>query len=47
MDEKVWDYEAGCPIKSVPSEIFDIIFNNLDEKSVMRLAITCKKIFVL
>jgi hypothetical protein len=47
MDEKIWEYEAECPIKSLPSEIFDNMFYYMDEKSVLRLAFTCKKIFVL
>lgn len=47
LDEKIWDYEDQCQIKWLPSEIFDIIFSRLDVKSLMRLSLTCKKIFVL
>ncbi len=47
MDDKIWDYDAACPIKSLPSEIFDAMFNYMDERSVLRLALTCKKFFVI
>lgn len=47
LDEKIWDYVDQCQIKWLPTEIFDIIFSRLDVKSLMRLSLTCKKIFVL